>query len=320
MYPTETVYGLGVNAINHNAVSTLLAVKNRPAGKPVSVLVADSKAAERIVDIDAAGMSTVKSLLPGPYTLIFKEADCIDPRLVSEMGTAGIRISSHPFANLLANEVDFPITATSANASGAARPYSVEEALATFPNHLREQIDLIIDAGELPKAEPSTVIDLSGPSQQYVRVGSGIPSPETVVVTVPEEMVALASRLTQGLLHGLAYHPIFFLLEGDLGVGKTQFTKGIAAALGLPSTVSSPSYTLVKEYGEVPKRLVHMDLWRTPSVTAEEVGLPEYAHPGTLIAVEWPQPLEQWLSAEPRFGLRIGIEGEDSRTVTVNAL
>lgn len=70
----------------------------------------------------------------------------------------------------------------------------------------------------------------------------------------------------------------------------------------------------------MPKRLVHMDLWRAPSVTAEEVGLPEYAHPGTLIAVEWPQPLEQWLSAEPRFGLRIGIEGEDSRTVTVNAL
>lgn len=320
LFPTETVYGLGVNALNTAAVTALLSIKSRPTGKAISVLIGSSDVATKYVEINEDNAKAITSLLPGPYTLVFKHNGIVDKRLVSETGSLGIRISTHPFASQLANRFALPITATSANAAGAARPYTIDGALASFSKKSLQQIDLIIDDGELPQVEPSTVIDLTGTSQRYIRLGDSAPGEEILLVSTAEEMASVAKRLMIGLVHGLPYHPVFILLEGDLGAGKTQFAKGVAQALGISNTVTSPSYTLVKEYGALPNRFIHMDLWRAREISAEEVGLPDYAVPGTVIAIEWPTPFEKWLSTEKRYGIRIRIEGEQERSVTVSAL
>lgn len=101
-------------------------------------------------------------------------------------------------------------------------------------------------------------------------------------------------------------------LEGDLGAGKTTFTKGIAAGLGISRTLSSPTFTIVKEYeGTIP--LYHMDVYRLEG-SDEDIGFDEYFHGNGIAVVEWAQFIEDYLPLE-RLNITINYLDEESRII-----
>ena len=323
VYPTETIYGIAADAGNAEAVSRLLAFKNRPAGKAISLLVSDETAAEQVVSLNETARQLYRKFLPGPLSIVSASRHLVDSRLESEFGSLAIRISSYPFAAALAEAYGKPITATSANASGKARPYSIQTTLSGLSDRQRELIGLIVDAGILPANEPSTVIDTTQGTQELLRAGSFAGSfLEQLSTDCPEDTEELGARLTSAWLHLVPYRPLVFALEGPLGAGKTQFAKGVARALNIDEPVTSPSYTLVKEYvGSC--RLVHADLWRTPNILAEEIGLPEYLKPGTVTVVEWAEPVMEYLRTREdtvRCLITIVVDSETGRQISVSQL
>jgi L-threonylcarbamoyladenylate synthase len=319
LYPTETMYGAGVDGTLSNAVTKLLKFKNRPAGKPVSLLVEGTDAADKVVMANDTAKNIYETFLPGPVTVISQSRGMVDNRLESEFGTLGIRISSHVVAAGLAKAYGKPITATSANASGKARPYSVDIALGGLSDTQAQLIDLILDYGDLPRREPSTVIDTT--RDVVVRAGEGMSGLiPTYTSQSSEETRAIARTLMESMVHAVPEKAIVFALEGEMGAGKTQFAKGIAEAIGVHDVITSPTYTLMKEYGgNVNGKAVdfiHMDCWRMPETVASDLGIDEYIRPHAVIVIEWANQLIPYLhdKADKIVGFRLLLEPE-SETV-----
>lgn len=163
VYPTETVYGLGVDALSEEAVLRAYEVKSRPLGKPISVAVCDEEMLFAIAVPDDAAYSFIERFLPGPVTIVLPATSCILPILTGGTGLIGIRWPDQEQALSLIEGLDAPITATSANLSGTPAP--------TRPDEVNIVYDLIIDAGTLPGI-PSTVVDLC--ERRILRAGSDI--------------------------------------------------------------------------------------------------------------------------------------------------
>lgn len=108
------------------------------------------------------------------------------------------------------------------------------------------------------------------------------------------------------------------LLRGDLGAGKTTFTRGLAVGMGSPAAVSSPTFTLIHEYGGGRLPLVHVDAYRlTGAGDAREIGLVEYLDLGeAVLVIEWPERIEAALPPE-RIEIRIDEWGDDARRATL---
>lgn len=114
-----------------------------------------------------------------------------------------------------------------------------------------------------------------------------------VITHSEEETKALAKRLTDQLKPGMT-----LLLEGQLGAGKTTFTKGIAEALGISRAVKSPTYTLIKEYTDGTLPLYHMDLYRLEDSEDEDLGLDDYFFGEGITVVEWGSFMKEDLPEE----------------------
>jgi L-threonylcarbamoyladenylate synthase len=115
VYPTETVYGIGVDATNPEAVRNLTEYKNRPFGKPYSIAVTDQKMAEEYVELNSTGKNLYQEFLPGPLTVISKGKHKVAPGVESEEGTLGIRIPDYKLVFDIITKFGKPITSTSAN-------------------------------------------------------------------------------------------------------------------------------------------------------------------------------------------------------------
>jgi tRNA threonylcarbamoyladenosine biosynthesis protein TsaE len=113
----------------------------------------------------------------------------------------------------------------------------------------------------------------------------------------------------------LLFTPLVLALHGEMGSGKTQFAKGVGQALGVKKVVSSPSYVLVKEYLGEHGKLIHIDCWRTPEITPEELSLESYLNAGTVVVIEWPKPLLGYLRDRGNEITLIELEiaGEDDK-------
>ncbi|MGI6324997.1 MAG: tRNA (adenosine(37)-N6)-threonylcarbamoyltransferase complex ATPase subunit type 1 TsaE [Bacilli bacterium] len=106
-------------------------------------------------------------------------------------------------------------------------------------------------------------------------------------------------------------------LEGDLGSGKTIFTKGIANGLGIQETITSPTFNIIKEYhGELP--LYHMDVYRLKG-SIKDLGLEEYFKKGGIVVIEWADMIEQYLPKE-RLDIKIKITGENTRVFIITPM
>lgn len=168
-FPTETFYGLGANALDPAAVTRVFAAKGRPQSKPVLVLVDSVKMARSLIKkIPAAGLRLMVKHWPGPLTIVFEAAADLPEGLTAGTGTIGIRMPSHPVAFGLVHAVGFPVTAPSANPSGAAPPTTAIEVQQAF-NGL---IDLILDGGPTQGGLPSTIVDVTVTPPRLLRRGA----------------------------------------------------------------------------------------------------------------------------------------------------
>ncbi len=163
VYPTETVYGLGADALSDYAVHRVFEVKGRPLGKPISVAVSDEDMIGAIAEVSDEAWEFIRTFLPGPVTIVLPVKRCLPPVLSGGTGMIGIRMPQNQITCEIIAELDAPITATSANLSGTMAPVSKEQVNVTY--------DLFVEGGEL-SGTPSTVVDLG--ARQILRPGEDI--------------------------------------------------------------------------------------------------------------------------------------------------
>jgi L-threonylcarbamoyladenylate synthase len=175
-FPTETFYGLAALASDREAVEQIYAIKRRPRDKSLSILIADVVELENWVEnIPAAAQHLIARFWPGPLTIVFPVAEHLPTNLTATTGKVGVRISSHPIAQALVHAVGAPITATSANRSGAQSCRSSNEVLAQMGADLK----VVLDAGLTPGGKVSTIVDVTIRPPKILRAGA-IASQEVV--------------------------------------------------------------------------------------------------------------------------------------------
>jgi L-threonylcarbamoyladenylate synthase len=161
-FPTETVYGLGADATNAEAVARLYEAKGRPSFNPLIAHVTDAAAARVLARLDPAAERLAAAFWPGPLTLVLpRRSDCP----VAELATAGldtiaVRVPSHPVARDILAAVGRPLVAPSANRSGHVSPTTAQHVLAD----LRGRIELIVDGGSTPMGLESTIVACLDPA------------------------------------------------------------------------------------------------------------------------------------------------------------
>jgi len=289
--PTETVYITAIDATNPKAVETLCKYKNRPLGKPFSVAVANLKMAEKYVTLNQTARDLYKKFLPGPVTVVSKGKHAVAPGIESELGTLGIRIPNYPLVLKICQKLGRPITATSANASYQRRPYKIADIWDNVSTKQQKLLTLAIDAGELPHNEPSTVIDTTLDDVVVLRQGEIKLKDKNEVFSRSEENTQnVGKELWQKYEKYAGSRAIIFALEGEMGAGKTQFTKGLAKTMGIKETVVSPTFNLNIQYSvpNVQYNFDHIDAWRmTNGLELEELGLQGLIDDKTVMAIEW---------------------------------
>jgi len=294
IYPTETCYGAGVDATNSQAVNKLLQYKTFRQGKPLSIAVANQKMADKYIYINQTTKNLYQKFLPGPLTVISKSKHKTAPNIESNTNTIGIRIPDYPLIINLLKQFNQPITATSANVSYKTRPYSIKHILNNTSKKQQSFIDLIIDAGTLPKRPPSTIVDTTLDDPLILRQGKllKITSSQTIISKSTSDTKKLAQKLMLKHWNHLQKQPLIFLLIGDLGAGKTQFAKGIGKFLQIKQTITSPTYTIAKEYNysyhHIKGKFIHLDTWRLTNLQElTSLNLSKYLKPKHIIAIEW---------------------------------
>lgn len=298
IFPTETTYGAGVDATNPAAVQKLLAYKSRREGKPLSIAVTDQDMAAQYVELNDSARRLYERFLPGPVTVVSRSKGTVAEGVASEYGTLGVRIPAYPLILEIVKAYGKPITATSANASGEKRPYTIQDILDGLSGKQKELIDLILDAGELPKNPPSTVIDTTVETpvvfrQGEVAVADAVSADAAVYTSHSEaETKEIAQRVMLKHWEDLKERGLLLTLHGSLGAGKTIFVKGIAQFLGIQETLTSPTYVFMEQYDydrhNVTGQLHHLDLWRIENLDMiDQLGIEELLGPHEVVAIEW---------------------------------
>lgn len=175
VFPTDTIYGLAVNALDASSVDRFFGLKRRPASKPVPVFVRDIAMAKELAFIDARQEAILEKLWPGAFTLVLKKKDIISERLSAGTDTIGLRVPNHEFCRALLEEFGGPITASSANISGKEATTNPDEIIAQFKEYSMVP-DFFVDAGVLENTTPSTVIDITSPRAKILRMSATTPS------------------------------------------------------------------------------------------------------------------------------------------------
>src|SRR3984893_8622785 len=169
-FPTETVYGLGADARNDDAVAAIFAAKARPRFNPLIVHIPDLASAETLAVFSAPARVAAARLWPGPLTLVLPRQPAAGLSLLASAGldTVAIRVPAHPVAQALLREAGRPIAAPSANRSGRVSP---TEAVHVAEDH-GDDVAMILDGGPTPLGLESTVMDLSGEAPALLRPGA----------------------------------------------------------------------------------------------------------------------------------------------------
>lgn len=169
IFPTETVYGLGANALDENAVSKIYEAKGRPSDNPLIVHIYDEKQVDDLaVDISEKAKLVMDKFWPGPITIIFNKKEIVPMRTSGGLNTVAIRMPSNPIAKALLEEVKLPIAAPSANISGRPSPTRAKHVYEEMNN----RVDGIILGGDCTFGLESTVLDLTNEVPMILRPGS----------------------------------------------------------------------------------------------------------------------------------------------------
>jgi len=283
VFPSDTVYGLLCDATNEKAVQKLIEFKNRPPGKAISVF-CNFELINKLVKINKQQQKIIKEILPGPFTVILSSKDKVNKLLESEKGSLGVRVPSFQLINRLIQEFGKPVTATSANLAGRSPHYSIKTLLNELSNKQKRMIDLIVDAGKLPKNKPSTVIDLTHPDVKILRQGDVDFSRSKIFLSKStEETKNIAKKIFKEIRRPAENKPLVFIIEGELGVGKTVFVKGLGENLGIKNIIS-PTFVIYYEY----ENFYHFDLYQIEEKEEfKHLGIEKLLKPGNILCFEW---------------------------------
>jgi len=167
-FPTETVYGLGANALNAQAIQKIYAIKGRPSTSPLIVHVSSvNMAKELVTEWPEAAQRLADAFWPGPLTLVLPKAEQVPGELTAGLGTVGIRMPAHELALKLIEAAGVPIAAPSANRFMELSPTTAEHVGAS----LGDRVDLILDGGPTVVGIESMVLSLAGPKPVLLRPG-----------------------------------------------------------------------------------------------------------------------------------------------------
>jgi len=227
-FPTETVYGLGANALSEAAVLRIFEAKDRPRGNPLIVHLGE---AGQLATVAGEVTSRVREITarfwPGPLTLVLPRAPVVPLVTTGGLDTVAVRVPDHPVARALIEASRVPIAAPSANRSGRPSP--------TLARHVRDDLDgrieLILDGGPTPVGVESTVLDMTGDSPLLLRPG-GIPLESLREALGPVRVVAGADHEAAGRSPGLRYRhyaPRARVILVDPGAGETAIQPWLEA-------------------------------------------------------------------------------------------
>jgi len=168
-FPTDTFYGLGADPFNPDAISKIFRIKQRPPDKPLLILIHSSDLLEQVAqEVTGNALKLMEHFWPGPLTLILKAAPSLPDALTAGTGTIGIRLPDHPFTSKFLEILERPLTAPSANISGAGELRTAHE----VEEELGDKVDLIVDGGPAPGGKPSTVLDTTKNPPVLIREGA----------------------------------------------------------------------------------------------------------------------------------------------------
>jgi L-threonylcarbamoyladenylate synthase len=167
-FPTETFYGLGVDARREAAVEKIYRIKGRNSRSPIAVIVDSARGVIPLVaTVPEAAQILMQKFWPGPLTLVFHAAPSVLSLLTGGSGKIGIRVSSHAVARLLAKGIAGPLTATSANLSGEQECTRAADVIPL----LGDRLDAVIDGGSTPGGIGSTILDITVTPPAVLRAG-----------------------------------------------------------------------------------------------------------------------------------------------------
>jgi len=162
IYPTDTLYGLGADIFNKKAVERISAIKGRDLKKPVSVMVSNIKMIKSLAKIDEKQEKLIKTILPGPFTILLKKKARVPEFITAGTDIIGLRIPNSEICFKLSQ--DFPITTTSANISNLRPSLNIKKIIKDFSH----KVDLILEGKNL-SGQPSIIIDLTKKPYQFLR-------------------------------------------------------------------------------------------------------------------------------------------------------
>ena len=188
-FPTETVYGLGADAQEANAVARIFAAKERPQFNPLIVHVPDLETAQSLAEFGTEAHALAAAFWPGPLTIVApKRPDCgIADLVTAGLGTVALRVPAHPVARALLQKARLPIAAPSANRSGRISPTEAAHVAA----ELGEIPDVILDGGPCARGLESTVVSVVGDTPTLLRLGA---VPRSEIETVLGHTIDLAAQ------------------------------------------------------------------------------------------------------------------------------
>ncbi len=175
VFPTDTLYGLGADVFSVEALERVFAIKGRPAGLALPVLVSCWEQVKLVARLTAVGNRLADRFWPGPLTLVLPKLDRLPELVTGGRDTVAVRMPGHRVPLVLAEQLGRPVTGTSANLSGEADLLTLD----TVEAKLGGQVDYILPIGPAPKGAPSTVVDVTADSPRLVRQGA-LPFPEVL--------------------------------------------------------------------------------------------------------------------------------------------
>ena len=169
VFPTETVYGIGTNGLDKEAVERLYKIKERPLNKPISLLVSDYEMIEKVVkDINELEYKIMKKFFPGPLTIILNKKDIVPDIVTSRGSTVGIRMPEEEITRKLIEYAGVPIAAPSANISGKPSGIDLQEIIKEFG----DKVYCYIDGGKSKIGIGSTIVKVENNTIKILREGS----------------------------------------------------------------------------------------------------------------------------------------------------
>ena len=167
-FPTETFYGLGTDARDEAAIDKIFGIKGRDFKNPILVVIGDRGHLDAFAaDIPGNARRLMDRFWPGPLTIVFRAATSVSPKLTAGSGKIGMRLTSHPIAMEISKRLGGPVTATSANLSGAPECSTAVEVL----SQLEGRIDGVVDGEQTPGGKGSTIVDATVSPVKVLREG-----------------------------------------------------------------------------------------------------------------------------------------------------